>query len=82
MPFVGGVLKWEGVRMELIAVKLSPRSCKVGAEIEGGGVTGRVGGIGEEALEEPSLVAGGASLSSASARLPKLLPEKSLSGRR
>lgn len=81
VPFVGGVLKWDGVRMELIAVKLSPRSCKVGADIGGGGVAGRVDGKGEDALDEPSLTAAGVSRSSAST-LPEAPAENSLSGRR
>lgn len=82
VPFDGGVLKWEGVIIEVIAVILSPRSCSVGADIGGGGVTGLVGGNGDEALDEPSLAAGGVSLSSFSGRLPGGSDEFSLSGRR
>ena len=45
-------------------------------------MAGRVEGRGEDALDEPSLAAAGASRSSASARLPEAPAENSLSGRR
>ena len=49
-PLVGGVLKWDGVSWAVMAVRLSPSSCKEGDGSEGGGVID-LPGTGEEERE-------------------------------
>lgn len=78
------MLKWEGVKTDVIDVRERPSSCKDGGGSDGGGVEERGGREGEEVLEELSRLGGAASTPS---RVLGRIEEfedcsRSLSGRR